>query len=148
MRIDLDHQVVAEIAYCLEVARWSSQVYENERFTKAVNEVIAKFREAAVTADGAWLHPDIEPRLADLAHRRHQDSTESRWVQVDQAHAALLQKAAGMISGAIDASPDSTAVSLGISQMIQRWEDAPSVCPKEASCSSFPSCPCAGGIPV
>ena len=149
MRLDLSDQMLAEVIYSLESMRWLARVYESEDFAQGINDVLRELRVAVNSASGQEVNLNtIEPRLSSLAHRRHEAADTKRWVQLDDVHVRLLQNASHTITGAIDAPSDSTLISLGLAQIIQQWDDAPSVCPREASCSSKPSCPCEGGIPV
>ena len=144
MRLELPQQAVAEIKYCLESMRWLARVYDNQPFAEAVGEVTRQLNEAMATTGGY----DAEPQLVDLAYRRHEASATRRWVQLDDTHRELIQSAAHAISSALDDSTDFNLISLRLSHLVEQWDDAPSVCPREASCSSHPSCPCEGGIPV
>jgi hypothetical protein len=150
MNYDISDETFADISYCIEVTAWLAMTHGNDALRNACNAITRQL-------NAAW--PDSVPphylpsNLSALAMEHHRNDLEERWIRLSGADVNAIILSAERLQ---QMTPDVivvgtepfTETSLMLSGIARRWEDAPSCCPSEVRCSSYPECACSGGVPV
>lgn len=158
--IEVTTSELADILYCMEVTSWAARTQGNEPLRAAVQRLHQRILETSKQPTmtevllGTVVPPDVAlGSLHPLAHEHHRSDLEARWVRLMHDDVVALTVSAERL---VEDTPDvtiagmtpRTETTLNLTSIVRRWEEAPSCCPHEVRCSSYPNCACSGGVPV
>jgi len=167
---------LADVVYCIQATSWMARTYDNdllrigaERLLKSIYSQEDNGQALSVridrlpvsglqvtTSKGAGLQiTTSKGTLCELANTHHREETSDRWVRVSKVEFDAMRLTVQRQRGENRQSPAPPTIdaigeniTLALASLLRRWQEAPICCPREAQCSSYPDCQCAGGIPV